>query len=156
MEATRERNGLRLGLPSAGEGCVSHDWRREEDAHTDVVRIRQPGPDSGDQDTCRREARAETEDRMAIVENMENGVAGLTRIANALGPVMSRHHGYCFGLRPHTNPASSASTANALALHIVVPSKDTAPSGERRLRGSHVDRGFLHETDRPLMPGTAS
>lgn len=75
----------------------------------------------------RRFARALIEDGVALVTGMENSDAGLTRLANQLGPVTPTSDGYYFDVQLEIAPTNLAFTARALEMHTDLPSEDAAP-----------------------------
>lgn len=72
-------------------------------------------------------ARALIEDGIALVKGMEDSDAGLTRLAEALGPVTPTVDGSYFDVRLMIKPTNLAFTARALELHTDLPSEESAP-----------------------------
>lgn len=72
-------------------------------------------------------ARALIEDGIAFVTEMEDSDAGLTRLANQLGPVTPSVDGSYFDVRLEIAPTNLAYTASALEMHTDLPSEDAAP-----------------------------
>lgn len=72
-------------------------------------------------------ARALIEDGVALVTEMEDSDAGLTRLANQLGKVTPTADGSYFDVRLEIAPTNLAYTARALEFHTDLPSEDAAP-----------------------------
>ena len=64
---------------------------------------------------------------MAIVTGMEDSDAGLTRLAETLGPVTPTVDGLYFDVRLEIAPTNLAFTARALEMHTDLPSEEAAP-----------------------------
>lgn len=99
-------------------------WRA--DAHAAFVRVSQPAV-LADPAERRRFARALIEDGIAIVEAMPDSDAGLTDLAQSLGPVTPTTDGFYFDVRLEIAPTNLAFTANALELHTDLPNEQLAP-----------------------------
>lgn len=94
--------------------------------YTAFLRIAQADVEASDERRCRL-ARAVIEDGVAIVTDMEDSDAALTRLARRLGPITSTVDGDYFDVRLTINPANTAYTARALELHTDLPSEEAAP-----------------------------
>ena len=92
----------------------------------DLVRVTQAEVD-GPGDGRLRLARALIEDGMALVTGMEDSDAGLTRLAQALGPVTPTVDGHYFDVRLEIAPTNLAFTASALEMHTDLPNEEAAP-----------------------------
>ena len=99
-------------------------WRA--DAHAGFVRLSQADIDGSD-DARRRFARALIEDGIALVTGVEDSDAGLTRLAEALGPVTPTVDGCYFDVRLTLHPTNLAYTARALEMHTDLPNEEAAP-----------------------------
>lgn len=88
-------------------------------------------------------ARALIEDGVALVSEMENSDAGLTRLANQLGQVTPTADGYYFDVRLEIAPTNLAYTARALEFHTDLPSEDEAPGIQfLHCRENSVEGGY--------------
>lgn len=88
-------------------------------------------------------ARALIEDGVALVTNMEDSDAGLTRLANQLGQVTPTTDGYYFDVRLEIAPTNLAYTARALEFHTDLPSEDAAPGIQfLHCRANTVEGGY--------------
>lgn len=114
----------------------------ETDQYDHFPRISQPALDTEDKERNRL-ARALIEDGIAIVTDMENSDAGLTRLANALGQVTPSTDGSYFDVRLHIDPTNLAFTAKALEMHTDLPCEQLAPGIQfLHCRANSVDGGL--------------
>ena len=99
-------------------------WERKSPG--DLVSVTQAEVDGAEGGRLRL-ARALIEDGMAFVTGMEGTDAGLTRLAEALGPVTPTVDGHYFDVRLSIAPTNLAYTARALELHTDLPNEEAAP-----------------------------
>lgn len=96
------------------------------DAHAGFARFRQADIESSDAVRLAF-ARALVTDGIALVTEMEDSDAGLTRLARQLGPVTPTADGHYFDVRLEIAPTNLAFTARALEFHTDLPSEEAAP-----------------------------
>ncbi len=135
IDWTGEAAATRLPLPLLEE-VAEHGRERDPaglprrlwdgPAPADLLRLAQAEVD-GAGDGRLRLARALIEDGMAIVTGMEGTDAGLTRLAEALGPVTPTVDGHYFDVRLSIAPTNLAYTARALEMHTDLPNEEAAP-----------------------------
>ena len=95
-------------------------------AHENFARFRQADIETSDAVRFAF-ARALIEDGVALVIEMEDSDAALTRLANQLGQVTPTADGHYFDVRLEIAPTNLAFTARALEFHTDLPSEDAAP-----------------------------
>lgn len=133
-----------LAFGSAGIPDVAAISRRlwEADHYQKFPRISQPAIDS-DSTERGRFARALIEDGIALITDVENSDAGLTRLANALGQVTPSTDGSYFDVRLNIEPSNLAFTAKALEMHTDLPCEQLAPGIQfLHCRANSVDGGL--------------
>lgn len=113
------------------------------DSHGHFSRFCQADIESSDTIRCDF-SRALIEDGVALVTEMENSDAGLTRLANQLGLVTPTADGYYFDVRLEIAPTNLAYTARALEFHTDLPSEDAAPGIQ-----------FLHCRENSVLGGNS-
>lgn len=112
------------------------------DGHESFARFSQADIESSDEVRLAF-ARALIEDGVALVTEMEDSDAGLTRLANQLGQVTPSTDGYYFDVRLEIAPTNLAYTARALEFHTDLPSEDAAPGIQfLHCRANTVEGGY--------------
>jgi len=88
-------------------------------------------------------ARSLIEDGVALVTEMEDSDASLTRLTSQLGEVTPSSDGYFFEVQLELKPTNLAFTARALELHTDLPSEDAAPGVQfLHCRANTVEGGY--------------